>query len=80
MNSVKGCSGTKFYVDVEGVEYEWDSKTITVWQIKNLINMPADHQIMEELPNGSQKVLTDSELITLKPFRQYGRATKYKRC
>ena len=72
-------SGKKFFVNIEGKEYEWASSTITVAQIRQLGNIPADQQIIEEFPDGSEKTLSNSEAITLQPGHRYGRAPKYKR-
>ena len=41
-------AGQKFFVNIEGREYEWDKPTITVPQIRQLGNIPADQQIIVE--------------------------------
>jgi len=81
MASVSEHAGEKFFVNVEGTEYPWDSETITVAQIRELPDpdIPADQQIVEEFPDGSEKTLNNSDVITLKPGHRYGRAPKYKR-
>lgn len=74
-------SGQKFFVDVEGTEYPWNSDTITVAEIRTLPDpdIPADQPIVEEFPDGSEKTLKDNDVITLKPGHRFGRAPKYKR-
>jgi hypothetical protein len=74
-------AGKKFFVNVEGTEYPWDSETITVAQIRQLPDpdIPTDQQLVEEFADGSEKTLSNSDVITLKPGHRYGRAPKYKR-
>jgi hypothetical protein len=71
----------KFFVNVEGKEYPWNSETITVAEIRALpdLDIPLDQQIVEEFPDGSEKTLSNSDVITLKPGHRYGRAPRYKR-
>ena len=74
-------AGEKFFVNVEGTEYSWDSESITVAEIRRLPDpdLPPDQQIVEEFPDGSEKTLNNTDVITLKPGHRYGRAPKYKR-
>jgi hypothetical protein len=69
----------KFFINIEGTEYPWDEETITVAQIRQLGNLPADQPIVEELPDGTEKQLNDTDVVDLKPGHRYGRAPKYKR-
>jgi hypothetical protein len=41
----------KFYISVEGIEFELNSEVITVAQIRELGNIPADQPIVEESPD-----------------------------
>lgn len=81
MSSENDNAGKKYFVNVEGTEYPWDSDTITVSQIRELPDpdIPPDQQIVEEFPDGSEKTLGNADVITLKPGHRYGRAPKYKR-
>lgn len=72
-------AGKKFYVDIEGKEYEWDKETISTKEIRALSGIPADQQIIEEAPDGTERTLGESETITLKPGHRLGRSSKYKR-
>ena len=72
-------SGQKFYVNVEGTEYERANSTITVADIRTLGNIPADQAIVEETPDGTERTLSPTETIDLKPGHRYGRAPRYKR-
>lgn len=71
--------GQKFFVNVEDTEYPWDKNTITVPDIRNLGKIPADQQIIEEAPDGTERTLAESEIVTLKPGHRLGRAPKYRR-
>lgn len=72
-------SGKKFYINIEGTEYPWDKPTITVPEIRQLGNIPADQNIVVEDPEGGERTLAETEVITLKPGHRIGRAPKYKR-
>lgn len=71
--------GPKFYVNIEGTEYEWGSDSIGVSQIRELGSIPADQPIVEETPDGSERTLSPNDVIQLKPGHRYGRAPRYKR-
>ena len=72
-------AGQKFYVNIEGHEYEWGKPTITLPEIRQLGNIPADQQIIVEDAEGRERTLAENEVITIKPGHRYGNAPKYKR-
>ena len=72
-------SGKKYFVEIDGKEYEWAEETITVQQIRQLGNIPADQSIVQENEDGTERTLAANETITLKPGHRYGRAPRYKR-
>lgn len=72
-------AGQKFFVNIEGTEYEWDKNTITTQEIRALGNLPSDLPVIEENPDGTERTLGENDTITLKPGHRYGRAPKYKR-
>lgn len=72
-------SGKKFFVNIEGVEYPWDSETITTQEIRTLVNLPADLPVIEEAPDGTERTLVENETVTLKPGHRHGRGSKYRR-
>lgn len=72
-------AGKKYYVNIEGTEYPWDSETITVAQIRELGSIPADQQIIEEDLDGGERTLSDTDTVTLKPGHRHGRAARYRR-
>lgn len=72
-------SGKKFFVNIEGTEYEWDRETISTQEIRALGSIPSDQQIIEESPDGTERSLLEDEVISLKPGHRLGRGAKYKR-
>ncbi len=71
--------GPQYYINIEGTEYPWDHNTITVPEIRQLGNLPADQPVIEESPDGSERQLQENEIVELKPGHRYGRAPKYRR-
>lgn len=43
-------SGQKFFVNVEGEEYPWDSVSISTQEIRTLGNIPSDIPVIQEAP------------------------------
>ena len=72
-------AGPKYYVNIEGTEYPWDRETITVPEIRQLGNIPADQHIIQEDENGNETTLDDNATVELKPGHRIGRAPKYRR-
>jgi hypothetical protein len=72
-------AGQKFFINIEGHEYEWPKSTITVPEIRTLGNIPNDQTIVVEDPEGTERTLAENEVIELKPGHRIGRAPKYKR-
>jgi len=75
----KNGQGPKYYVNIEGTEYEWPKDTITVQEIRTLGGLPTNLPVLEETPEGTERTLTEEEVIHMKPGHRYGRASKYKR-
>lgn len=75
----KDNAGKKYFINIEETEYEWNDGTITVAEIRQLGNLPADQPVVEETPEGTERQLSDPDIIELKPGHRYGRAPKYKR-
>jgi hypothetical protein len=72
-------AGKKFFVNIEGHEYEWDQPTINVTQIRTLGSLPADQPVVCEDEEGRERTLAENEVIAIKPGHRHGRAPKYKR-
>jgi len=71
--------GKKYYVNIEGKEYEWNKETITTAEIRTLGSLPANLPVVEEFPDGREGTLAEGETVELKPGHRYGRAPKFKR-
>lgn len=71
--------GKKYYVNIEGTEYEWGKGTIRTAELRSLGSLPGDLPVVEEFPDGTERTLSESEVIELKPGHRYGRAPKFKR-
>ena len=69
----------KFFVNIEGREYEWDKPTITLSEIRQLGKLPADQDVVCEDSEGRERTLAENEIITIQPGHRHGRAPKYKR-
>ena len=69
----------KYYVDIEGTEYEWGKCTIRTAELRSLGKLPPDLPVVEEFPDGTERTLAENEVVELKPGHRYGRAPKFKR-
>ena len=69
----------KFFLNIEGHEYEWEEPTITVAQIRQLGSLPTDQPVICEDPEGRERTLAENEAVEIKPGHRHGRAPKYKR-
>jgi hypothetical protein len=76
---VQSHSGQKFFVDIEGTEYEWHQETITVAQIRDLGKLPKDLPVIEVDPENNERTLAEDEIIFLKPGHRFGKKVRYKR-
>ena len=72
-------AGKKFFVNIEGREYEWDKSTISVSEIRQLGNLPTDQPVICEDAEGRERTLAENEVVTIQPGHRHGRAPKYKR-
>jgi len=71
--------GPKYKIEIEGTEYNWETETISVPQIRQLGNLPTDQPVIEIDPENNERTLSESEIITLKPGHRYGKKVKFKR-
>jgi hypothetical protein len=72
-------SGQKYYVEIDGTEYEWGQNTITVPEIRTLGNIPSGTPVIEVDPDNNETTLAEDAVITLKPGHRYGKKVKFKR-
>lgn len=71
--------GPKYFVDIEGTEYPWNTNTITVPEIRKLGNLPADQAIIEIAADGGEITLGESVIVELKPGHRFGKKIRFKR-
>ena len=69
----------EYFANIEGRECPWDKDFISATELKALGNLPRELQVVEEFPDGTEKTLTDNDVVLLKPGHRYGRAPKFKR-
>lgn len=70
----------KFEVNIEGVLYPWDKKTITVPEIRELGKLPTDLPVVEvDLKDNTERTLAEDEIVELKPGKGFGKKVSFKR-
>ena len=73
-------SGPQYVVNVEGVDHDWPSPTITVADIRNLGGFsPTDPVIEVDLKDNSEQTLPEDEVVDIKPGMGFGKKIKFKR-
>jgi hypothetical protein len=72
--------GPTYQLDLEGVEYEWHERTITVAQIRELAGWPADQPVViVNLHTNEETALDEGVPVELKPGHGFGRKFKFRR-
>ena len=71
--------GPKYFVDIEGTEYDWAKETITVPEIRQLGNLPSNQPVIELDADNNERTLSEDEVVTLKPGQRFGKKVKFKR-
>jgi hypothetical protein len=70
----------KYEVNIEGDLHQWPNSTITVPQIRDLGNLPADQQVIEvDLQTNNEVTLAEDATVELKPGKGFGRKIQFKR-
>jgi hypothetical protein len=73
-------SGPKYVVNVEGVDHDWPSPTITAADIRNLGGFPPTDPVIEvDLKDNSERTLAEDEVVEIKPGMGFGKKVKFKR-
>ncbi len=72
-------AGKKFFVNIEGTEYEWDKETISVPEIRQRGNLPTDLPVIQVFPDNTERTLEEDEVVALKPGHRFGKRVKFKR-
>ena len=71
--------GPKYEINIEGVQYAWDSDTITVPEIRFLGGIPEDQQIVEVFDDNSERTLAEGAVIEVKPGKGFGKKVRFQR-
>lgn len=72
--------GPKFEINIEGTIHRWPVSTITVPQLRELGELPADQPVLEvDLQTNEERTLTEDAIVVLKPGQGFGRKVEFKR-
>jgi hypothetical protein len=72
--------GPKYFVDIEGTDFEWDKGAISVAELRVLGSLSGPEPIVEvDLEDNSERTLAEDEIIPLKPGRGFARKVRFKR-
>ena len=67
-------------VNVEGIDHDWPSPTITTVEIRELGGFAAtDPVIQVDLADNSERTLAEDEVVEIKPGIGFGKKIKFKR-
>jgi hypothetical protein len=73
-------AGPRYVVNVEGVDHDWLSPTITVTDIRNLGGFATTDPVIEvDLKDNSERTLSENEVVDIKPGIGFGKKIKFKR-
>jgi hypothetical protein len=73
-------TGPKYVVNVEGVDHDWPSPTITTAEIRELGGFAATDPVIEvDLKDNSERTLAEDEVVEIKPGVGFGKKIKFKR-
>ncbi len=79
MNDEKKSKGPKYYVNIEGEKYEWDSETITTEEIANLGGWDPGIGVIEIDKDNNERTLQPDEVVELKPGHGFAKKVRWKR-
>lgn len=71
--------GPKFFVCIEGTEYELDEPTITTEEIAELGGWDISDGVIEVDKDNNERTLAPGEVIELKPGHGFGKKHTWKR-
>ena len=69
----------KYYVNIEGVEYQWEDATITTEEIANLGGWDPAVGVIEIDKENNERTLQPGEVVELKPGHGFAKKIRWKR-
>jgi Multiubiquitin len=73
-------SGQTYVVNVEGIDHDWPSPTITVADIRELGGFSATEPVIQvDLKDNSERTLPEDDVVDIKPGMGFGKKIKFKR-
>jgi hypothetical protein len=76
----KSDPGPKYEINIEGTAYAWSGDTITVPELRDLGDLPADTPVIEvDLKTNVERTLDESDVVQLRPGQGFGRKVSFKR-
>jgi hypothetical protein len=73
-------AGPKYFVDIEGADYPWDSPTITTAELRELAGWEPSQQVVEvDLETMTETTLDEDAVVTLTPGRGFAKKIRFKR-
>ena len=72
--------GPRYVVNVEGIDHEWPTPTITVADIRQLGGFATTDPVIEvDLKDNSERTLSEDEVVEIKPGMGFGKKIRFKR-
>lgn len=72
--------GPKYELDIEGTLYPWDRGSITAPEIRQLAGLPTNVPVLEiDLTTNTQRTLTETEEVDLRPGLGFSKKIKFGR-
>ena len=71
--------GPKYFVCVEGTEFEWSEPTITTEEIAELGDWDSSAGVVEVDKDNNERTLAPGETVELKPGHSFGKKLTFKR-
>jgi hypothetical protein len=71
--------GPKYFLDIDGVEKEWDRSTITVPQLRALGGIPDGTPVIQIDEDENETTLEEGSVVILKPGHRFGKKVHWKR-
>lgn len=69
-----------YQVNIEGHDYPWETDTITVPDLRGLAGFPANQEMIEvDLKDNSEHVLSETDVVELKPGKGFAKKVSFKR-